>query len=177
MKARFLIPFAFFIGLAVLLGIGLTLNPRDVPSVLINEQAPGFDLPDLFDPEKRVSSESMKGKVWLLNVWGTWCPECWREHAFLNNLAKNEGVTLVGIDWRDEREEAKAFLAKKGNPFVAVGFDPDSEAIMDWGVYGAPETFVIDKQGMIRKKHTGPLYQQIWNDEFKPLLKQLEAES
>ncbi|MCW8891468.1 MAG: DsbE family thiol:disulfide interchange protein, partial [Sedimenticola sp.] len=75
------------------------------------------------------------------------------------------------------REEAKAFLAKKGNPFVAVGFDPDSEAIMDWGVYGAPETFVIDKQGMIRKKHTGPLYQQIWNDEFKPLLKQLEAES
>ncbi|MCW8891027.1 MAG: redoxin family protein, partial [Sedimenticola sp.] len=86
MKARFLIPFAFFIGLAVLLGIGLTLNPRDVPSVLINEKAPGFDLPDLFDPEKRVSSESMKGKVWLMNVWGTWCPECWREHAFLNNL-------------------------------------------------------------------------------------------
>ncbi|MCW8945148.1 MAG: DsbE family thiol:disulfide interchange protein, partial [Sedimenticola sp.] len=124
-----------------------------------------------------VSSESMKGKVWLLNVWGTWCPECWREHAFLNNLAKNEGVTLVGIDWRDEREEAKAFLAKKGNPFVAVGYDPESEAIMDWGVYGAPETFVIDKQGMIRKKHTGPLYQQIWTDEFKPLLKQLEAES
>jgi cytochrome c biogenesis protein CcmG/thiol:disulfide interchange protein DsbE len=146
MKARFLMPLVIFLGLAALLGVGLTLNPRDVPSVLIN-------------------------------VWGTWCPECWKEHAFLNRLSKEEGVTLVGIDWRDEREEAKAFLAKKGNPFVAVGFDPESEAIMDWGVYGAPETFVIDKQGMIRKKHTGPLYPQIWESEFKPLLKQLEAES
>lgn len=177
MKARFLIPLGIFLVLVLLLGIGLTLNPRDVPSVLINEPAPTFNLPDLFDPEKTVSSDSMKGKVWLLNVWGTWCPECWREHEFLKHLAKNEGVTIIGIDWRDERAEAQSFLATKGNPFAAVGFDPDSEAIMDWGVYGAPETFVIDKQGMIRKKHTGPLYQKVWVDEIKPLLQQLEGES
>lgn len=177
MKARFLIPLGVFLVLVVLLGIGLTLNPRDVPSVLINEPAPAFDLPDLYDPEKRVSSDAMKGKVWLLNVWGTWCPECWREHEFLIHLAKNEGVTIIGIDWRDERDQAQSFLDRKGNPFAAVGFDPDSEAIMDWGVYGAPETFVIDKQGMIRKKHTGPLYQQVWDAEIKPLLQQLEGES
>ncbi|WP_428605376.1 DsbE family thiol:disulfide interchange protein [Sedimenticola sp.] len=177
MKARFLIPFGIFLALALLLGIGLTLNPRDVPSVLINEPAPTFSLPDLFDPDKRVNSETMQGKVWLLNVWGTWCPECWREHDFLKQIAKKEGVTLIGIDWRDERSEALSFLSKKGNPFTAVGFDPDSEAIMDWGVYGAPETFVIDKKGMIRKKHTGPLFREIWESEFKPLLKQLEAES
>lgn len=177
MKARFLIPLGIFLALALLLGIGLTLNPRDVPSVLINEKAPAFNLPDLFDLEKRVNSESMQGKVWLMNVWGTWCPECWREHEFLNHLAKDEGVTFIGINWRDDRDEALSFLANKGNPFAAVGFDPESEAIMDWGVYGAPETFVIDKRGMIRKKHTGPLYQQVWEDEFRPLLQQLEGES
>ena len=177
MKARFLIPLGIFLALALLLGIGLTLNPRDVPSVLINEKAPTFNLPDLFDPDKIVSTDTLKGKVWLLNIWGTWCPECWREHEFLNHISKTDGVTLIGINWRDDREDAKDFLAKKGNPFTAVGFDPESDAIMDWGVYGAPETFVIDKQGMIRKKHTGPLYQQIWNDEFKPLLKQLESDS
>ncbi len=177
MKARFLIPLGIFLALVALLGIGLKLNPRDVPSVLINEPAPGFTLPDLFEPEKTVSSDTMKGQVWLLNVWGTWCPECWREHEFLLHLAKNEGVTIIGIDWRDERAEALNFLNRKGNPFAAVGFDPESEAIMDWGVYGAPETFVIDKQGMIRKKHTGPLYQKVWDEEFKPLLQQLEGES
>jgi cytochrome c biogenesis protein CcmG/thiol:disulfide interchange protein DsbE len=177
MKARFLIPLGIFLALALLLGIGLTLNPRDVPSVLINEKAPTFNLPDLFDLEKRVNSQDMQGKVWLMNVWGTWCPECWREHEFLNHLAKDQGVTFIGINWRDDRDEALSFLTSKGNPFAAVGFDPESEAIMDWGVYGAPETFVIDKQGLIRKKHTGPLYQQVWDKEFRPLLQQLEDES
>lgn len=176
MKARFFIPLGIFLVLAALLGVGLTLNPKEVPSVLIDEQSPEFSLADLFDPSKRVTSEAMKGKVWMINFWGTWCPECWREHAFLNYLAKQEGVKIVGVDWRDDIEEAKAFLKKKGNPFVAVGIDPESDTVMDWGVYGAPETFVIDKRGMIRKKHTGPLYKEIWLAEFKPLLQQLEAE-
>jgi len=176
MKARFLIPLGIFLVLAVLLGYGLSQDPRDVPSVLINEPAPEFTLPDLFDEQKTVSSEAMRGRVWLLNVWGTWCPECWKEHDFLNYLAQ-QGVPIVGIDWRDERAEAVSYLQKKGNPFLFVGFDPDSSAIMDWGVYGAPETFVIDKKGMIRKKHKGGLYPKVWEEEFVPLLKQLEAES
>ncbi|MEJ1402746.1 MAG: redoxin family protein, partial [Candidatus Sedimenticola sp. (ex Thyasira tokunagai)] len=118
MKARFLIPLGIFILLVILLGVGLTLNPRDVPSVLINKKAPEFSLTDLYDPSKRVDSSMMKGKVWLLNVWGTWCPECWKEHAFLVYL-KSQGVPIIGIDWRDDTEEAKAMLQEKGDPFIA----------------------------------------------------------
>ncbi|MES9883769.1 MAG: DsbE family thiol:disulfide interchange protein [Sedimenticola sp.] len=175
MKARFLIPLGIFMLLVVLLGFGLTLNPRDVPSVLIDKKAPEFSLVDLYDSSKTVDSSMMKGKVWLLNVWGTWCPECWKEHAFLVYL-KSQGIPIIGIDWRDDTEEAKAMLDEKGDPFIAVGIDPESQAVMDWGVYGAPETFVIDKKGMIRKKHTGALTPAVWRDIFQPLLATLEAE-
>jgi len=174
MKARFLIPLGVFLALVVLLGVGLTLDPRDVPSVLIDKKASEFSLRDLFDPEKKVESSSMKGQVWLVNVWGTWCPECWREHDFLMYLAKQEKVPIVGIDWRDDDAEAKKFLQEKGNPFIAVGVDPESNAIMDLGVYGAPETFLIDKQGVIRKKHKGAMTLQVWREEFKPLIDKLE---
>ncbi|MCB1863455.1 MAG: DsbE family thiol:disulfide interchange protein [Chromatiaceae bacterium] len=174
MKARFLVPLGVFLVLVVLLGVGLTLDPRDVPSVLIDKKASEFSLRDLFDPDKTVDSASMKGKVWLVNVWGTWCPECWREHEFLLYLAKQERVPIVGIDWRDDDAEAKKFLQEKGNPFIAVGVDPQSDAVMDLGVYGAPETFLIDKQGVIRKKHKGAMTLQVWRDEFKPLIEKLE---
>lgn len=175
MKARFLIPLGIFVVLVIFLGVGLTLNPRDVPSVLINKKAPDFTLPSLFDESQTVSSETMKGKVWLLNVWGTWCPECWREHDFLIYL-KNQGVPIVGIDWRDNSAEARQMLAAKGNPFIAVGIDPDSQAIMDWGVYGAPETFLIDKKGFIRWKYAGGIHSELWRNELKPLMDQLEGE-
>jgi len=174
MKARFLVPLGVFLALVVLLGVGLTLNPRDVPSVLIDKKASEFSLPDLHDPSKTVDSASMKGKVWLVNVWGTWCPECWREHDFLMYLAKQEKVPIIGIDWRDDDAEAIKFLQDKGNPFIAVGVDPESNAIMDLGVYGAPETFLIDKQGFIRKKHKGAMTLQVWRDDFKPLIDELE---
>ena len=174
MKARFLIPLGVFLGLVVLLGVGLTLDPRDVPSVLIDKKASEFSLPDLFDSGKRVDSATMKGQVWLVNVWGTWCPECWREHDFLLYLAKQEKVPIIGIDWRDEDAEAINFLREKGNPFLAVGIDPESKAVMDLGVYGAPETFLLDKQGVIRKKHKGAMTPQVWREEFKPLIEKLE---
>ncbi|MCP3868768.1 MAG: DsbE family thiol:disulfide interchange protein [Gammaproteobacteria bacterium] len=176
MKARYLIPLGIFILLAVFLGIGLTLNPREVPSVLIDKPAPRFTLPDLMDPERKVSSASYSGEVWLLNVWGTWCPECWKEHSFLMHLAHNEGLKIVGIDWRDDRAEAIKMLREQGNPFVAVGFDPDSSAIMDWGVYGAPETFLIDKAGNIRWKHTGALTPILWQEQLQPLVMQLKGQ-
>jgi cytochrome c biogenesis protein CcmG/thiol:disulfide interchange protein DsbE len=165
----------FFVVLA-LLYVGLGLNPRDVPSVLINKKAPEISLPDLFDPEKRVNSSTMQGKVWLLNVWGTWCPECWREHAYLNHLAQEEGVPIVGIAWRDDRDAAKQMLARKGNPFIMVGFDADSRAVMDFGVYGAPETFLIDKKGFIRWKYTGSLNAEVWSGQLQPLYLELQGE-
>lgn len=174
MKARFFIPLGIFLVLVGLLYAGLGLNPRDVPSVLIDTKAPEFSLPDLFDPEKTVDSKSMQGKVWLLNVWGTWCPECWREHEYLIHLAENEGVPIVGIDWRDDAEDARKFLQRKGNPFIAVGIDPESKAIMNFGVYGAPETFLIDRQGFIRLKHTGAMTPEVWSELFKPKIQGLE---
>lgn len=176
MKVRFLFPLGIFLVMAVFLGIGLTLNPRDVPSVLIDEKAPELLLPDLFDSTKTVDSKDYLGKVWMLNIWGTWCPECWREHDFLNQLAEKENIRIIGINWRDDPDEAKEFLKSKGNPFAAVGADPNSEAVMNWGVYGAPETFIIDKKGFIRKKYTGPLYGGVWETEFRPLIAQLEKE-
>ncbi len=176
MKLRHLMPLLIFFVVLALLYVGLSLNPRDVPSVLINKKAPEISLPDLFDPDKTVSSASMKGKVWLLNIWGTWCPECWREHPFLNRLAREEGIPIFGIDWRDERDAAKQMLSRKGNPFVMVGFDADSQAVMNLGVYGAPETFLIDKKGFIRWKHTGALNADVWRDQLQPLFIKLQGE-
>lgn len=143
-------------------------NPREVPTQFIGRSAPAFALPDLFDPSRTVSTADMAGRVWLLNVWGTWCPECWKEHEYLVHLAKREGVPIVGINWRDDAAEAKAMLARLGNPFYAIGFDPNSDAVIDWGVYGAPETFLIDGEGVVREKHTGALNPQVWNEKFKP---------
>ena len=167
---RTLIPLIVFLVIVGFLWKGLSLNPRDVPSVLIEKAAPEIVLPDLFDPSKQVRSTDLKGEVWLLNVWGTWCPECWREHGFLMELAQRHGVKIMGIDWRDDAEDAKQMLAKEGNPFIAVGFDPESSAIMDWGVYGAPETFLIDQEGVIRWKHAGGLSAQLWEQELRPLM-------
>lgn len=170
---RYLLPLGGFLVIVAFLAAGLKLNPRDVPSVLIETKSPEIVLPDLFDSSKEVRSADLKGEVWLLNVWGTWCPECWREHGFLMQLAREEGVKILGIDWRDEAAEARQMLAQQGNPFIAVGFDPDSDAIMDWGVYGAPETFLVDKEGVIRWKHAGGLNRELWNTELKPLMLEL----
>jgi cytochrome c biogenesis protein CcmG, thiol:disulfide interchange protein DsbE len=180
MKARYLVPFGIFMTIMAIFVLGLhkmSEDPnftRNVPSVLIGKPAPDILLPDLFDQSKMVDTSSLKGKVWVLNVWATWCPECWREHDFLMHLAKREGVTFFGIDWRDDPDAARKFLKDKGNPFVAVGFDPESRSIMNWGVYGAPETFVIDKQGIVRWKKAGAMTRQVWESELKPLIQKLE---
>ncbi len=165
------IPLAIFLALAGLffyvlqqMGEG-EYNPRDIPTEFIGRSAPAFTLSSLFDANEQVRSEDYKGRPWLLNVWGTWCPECWREHPYLLTL-KARGIPIVGIDWRDTREEGKAMLQQNGNPFVAVGFDPDSQMAIDWGVYGAPETFLIDAEGVIRAKHKGALNEQSWQEKF-----------
>ena len=171
---RAAIPLAIFLALAGLFWYVLgkmnegEYNPRDVPTQFIGRPAPPSSLPDLFDPTRQVTSAEMAGRVWLLNVWGTWCPECWKEHEYLLHLAKNENVPIIGIDWRDDANEAKAMLARLGNPFHRLGFDAHSNAAIDWGVYGAPETFLIDAEGVVREKHTGALTPQVWNSKFKP---------
>ena len=167
-----LLPLIFFLGMAALFYFVLNkmnqgeYNPRDIPTEFIGRTAPEFSLPDLFNEATMISPSDMKGQTWLLNVWGTWCPECWREHDFLVQLGKYEGIPIIGLNWRDEKAAAKDFLAKKGNPFIGVPFDPNSKAVIDWGVYGAPETFLIDAEGVIRVKHKGPLSRSSWNEKF-----------
>ena len=140
-------------------------NPRDIPTEFIGKPVPAFDLPNLLDATDRVSPADYKGQVWLLNVWGTWCAECWREHENLIALSRR-GVPIVGINWRDDADEAKTMLRENGNPFKEVGFDPKSDAVIDLGVYGAPETFLVDENGMIREKHKGALNAQAWQSKF-----------
>lgn len=170
--SRAAVPLVLFLALAGLFWYVLgkmnegEYNPRNVPTQFIGRAAPAFTLPDLFDPAQTVSTKDMAGQVWLLNVWGTWCPECWKEHGYLVRLAQRK-VPIVGINWRDDADEAKAMLSRHGNPFIKVGFDPASDAVIEWGVYGAPETFLIDAQGVVRVKHTGAMTPQVWNEKFK----------
>lgn len=165
-------PIVIFIIVASLLLYMLTLmnqgdyNPRDIPTEFIGKAAPEFNLPDLVNPEQTVSSSALKGQVWLLNVWATWCRECWREHDYLVKLAEQRNINIIGLNWRDERSEAIKMINQLGNPFSQIAFDPNSEAVIDWGVYGAPETFLIDKDGIVREKHKGALNETVWQTKF-----------
>ena len=176
MKARYLIPLGLFVVLVVFLAIGLRLDPRTVPSPFIGKPAPAFALPDLTDPSAVVSPADMKGRAWVMNVWAAWCPECWREHDYLIRLSR-QGVAIVGLNWKDEPEDARSMLRRLGNPFVMVADDRDGTAGIDWGVYGAPETFLIDSEGIIRYKHVGALTPEVWEEDFGPRLRELEGES
>ena len=163
--SRFLVPIGFVI-LMVLLYAGLSLNPRVIPSEFIGRTAPEINVADLYNESEIVKTSDMKGKVWLFNIWGTWCPECWREHNYLMELGRR-GIPIVGLNWRDDRQEAKAMLVKMGNPFVKIGFDKDSSVAINWGVYGAPETFVINAEGIVVEKHTGGVTPAVWQQKFK----------
>ena len=175
MKARFLVPLLLFGVITVFLALGLKLDPREVPSPLIGKSAPGFSLPSLDDPQKMVSNEDFKGQVWIFNVWATWCVSCRAEHETLVNLNNQIDVPIVGLDWKDETAAAQQWLQSLGNPYEAVAFDASGRTAIDWGVYGAPETYVIDQQGIIRYKHTGPLDDEILRDKILPLVKELGA--
>ena len=141
-------------------------DPRDIPTEFIGKQVPAFDLPNLLDDADRVKAADYKGKPWLLNIWGTWCAQCWVEHDYLVFLSR-QGIPIIGINWRDDAGDAKAMLTQKGNPFAEVGFDPKSDAVIDLGVYGAPETFLVDADGIIRVKHKGAMAPQVWEEKFQ----------
>lgn len=173
---RYLIPLGLFIVLVVFLSIGLNLDPREVPSPLIDKPAPAFSLPALDQPQQQVSPANLKGKVWLLNVWASWCVSCRAEHPVLNALAQTGEVTLIGLNYKDTLADAKQWLQQRGNPYSVIAFDQDGRAGIDWGVYGVPETFVIDKQGVIRYKFTGPVTRQAVQDIILPLVRKLNKE-
>ena len=170
---RFLLPLFAFLALAGLLYKGLSLDPKKVPSPLIDKLAPAFSLPQLQAPEKLLTQDNFKNQVSLLNVWATWCVSCRQEHPVLMQLAKT-GIPIYGLDYKDSRPDAKRWLLRFGNPYQANAFDADGRVGINWGVYGTPETFVIDKQGVIRHKHIGPLTADVINRELLPLIKQLQ---
>ncbi len=171
---QFFLPLAIFFTLVWFLYQGLFLNPREVPSALINKPAPAFSLAKLHAPDQKFSPAEMKGKVWLLNVWGSWCVSCRYEHPFLNDLAKQNVVPVVGFNWKDDPAAAKAWLVKYGDPYQLSVSDLDGRVAINWGVYGAPETFVIDKAGMIRYKHTGPIDATVLAEKLLPLIRDLQ---
>jgi cytochrome c biogenesis protein CcmG, thiol:disulfide interchange protein DsbE len=174
MKAKFLIPLVLFIVLVVFLAVGLSRDPHEVPSPLIGKPAPSFNLPQLADPSKNFSPESMKGQVWVLNVWASWCVACREEHPVLVELGKLNVAPIVGLDYKDKRDDALAMLARQGDPYVLSVSDVNGRVGIDYGVYGVPETYVIDKAGIIRFKHIGPITMKLLNQKMIPLLGQLQ---
>lgn len=171
---RFILPFVIFVILAVFLFVGLNLDPREVPSPLVGKAAPAFVLPQLNEPGKQFSPNEMKGKVWLLNVWASWCVSCQEEHPVLIELSKLNIVPVYGLDYKDKREAALGVLQGRGDPYVLVATDADGRVGIDYGVYGVPETYVIDKQGVIQYKQIGPVTPQNLKDKILPLVAELE---
>lgn len=190
---RFLWPLIGFVVLVILLAVGLNLDPRDVPSPLVGKPAPMFSLQKVSAPEQTFSPRDMLGKVWLLNVWSTWCVSCRQEHPVLIDMAKNNTVTLVGLNYKEVRgdggldadkiapdvekqmaiKRANAWLSKHGDPYILSVLDLDGRVGIDYGVYGVPETYIIDKAGLIRMKHTGPISPDAFSGKILPLVAEL----
>ena len=171
---KFLIPLALFLGLVIFLAIGLNRNPREIPSPLINKPAPAFSLHTL-EGDAMFSPADMRGKVWIFNVWATWCVACREEHPLLLEFSREALVPLIGLDYKDQRAEAVAWLSRFGNPYAAAIMDVSGSTGIDYGVYGVPETFLIDKEGVIRYKRIGPLTREALRNEVLPLLKKLDG--
>ena len=174
MKAKFLIPLVLFVVLVVFLAIGLNRDPHEVPSPLINKPAPAFDIAQLEEANKTFSPASMKGQVWILNVWASWCVACREEHPVLVELAKSQIAPVIGLDYKDKRDDALAMLSRQGNPYTLSAFDGNGRVGIDYGVYGVPETYIIDKAGVIRFKHIGPITTELLNQKIYPLVSELK---
>ena len=171
---RWSLPFLVFAALAVFLYTGLFRDPREVPSPLIGKPAPAFALRDLHEPGRTFGTTDMRGQVWLLNVWASWCESCRIEHPLLVDLARQKIVPIVGLDYKDQDDLGKKWLADRGNPYSVSIVDGDGRVGIDWGVYGVPETYLIDAQGVIRYKQIGPLTPQILEGKLLPLARSLK---
>lgn len=174
---RYLLPLAGFVVMVGFLLVGLGLNPRLIPSPLIDKPVPAFTLPRLEDPGRQVSQAALEGEVSLVNVWASWCVSCRQEHPVLMQLAQEHGIPIHGINYKDRRSDALEYLRHGGNPFRWNGHDLDGRVGIDWGVYGTPETFVVDRQGRIRHKHTGPISPRQASEELLPVIERLRGET
>ena len=174
MKAKFLVPLLLFLLLAGFLGYGLKLNPRELPSPLIDKPAPAFSLPQLSAPDSVIANADLRGQVWLLNVWASWCVACRQEHPVLNEFARQKLVPLIGLNYKDTAPDANGWLREHGNPYNTSLVDADGRVGIDFGVYGVPETFLIDKQGVIRYKHIGPITWEALRDVLLPKIAELQ---
>lgn len=175
MRPGLLVPLAVFTLLMAFLLVGLFRNPTEVPSPLIGKVAPDFDLPRLSDPRTTFSNREMAGKVWLLNVWASWCVSCRAEHPLLVQLARENIVPIYGLNYKDRRDDALDWLRTFGDPYVASAHDLDGRVGMDYGVYGVPETYVIDAQGVIRYKQIGPITPDVLQARILPLVRELQG--
>ena len=171
--SKYLWPLGIFLVLVVFLGIGLTLDPHEVPSPLVGKAAPAFELPQLHEPVRKFSPAEMKGRVWLLNVWASWCVSCRDEHPVLVELARTKMVPIYGLDYKDPREDALRWLKQFGDPYDMSVADVDGRIGIEYGVYGVPETYVIDKAGIIRFKQIGPVNREVLQKTILPLVAEL----
>jgi cytochrome c biogenesis protein CcmG, thiol:disulfide interchange protein DsbE len=172
---KYFLPLAVLVVVVGFLGFGLKLDPREVPSPLIGKAAPPFSLPVLQTPAKTVSNTDLKGQVWMLNVWASWCVSCREEHPVLVELAKRNIVPIIGLNYKDQSDDARAWLKQFGNPYVMSLVDAKGNIGIDYGVYGVPETYLIDRDGVIRYKKIGPVTPDTVREKILPLVKQLKG--
>jgi cytochrome c biogenesis protein CcmG, thiol:disulfide interchange protein DsbE len=177
-KLKFALPLIGFVALCGVLFVGLGLNPREIPSALIGKPAPAFALPVLGDESKKLTPANWSGKVWVLNVWASWCVSCKDEHPLFVELARQGAIKhFVGLNYKDKSDAAKKWLTELGNPYAISIVDADGRTGIDWGVYGVPETFVMDKKGVVRYKHVGPISRKAWDEKVAPMIAALEKEA
>ena len=172
---KFLIPIGLFALLGLLLAYGLKLDPRRIPSPLVDKPLPAFSLPTLDNPKRTLANSDFAGKVVLINVWASWCVACKQEHPVLLSLARDKQVPIIGLNYKDRHEDAVQMLKAEGSPYDEILVDADGRAGIDWGVYGVPESFVVDKQGIIRYKQIGPITPEAWDKTLLPLIQKLSA--
>ncbi|MFN3214389.1 MAG: DsbE family thiol:disulfide interchange protein [Henriciella sp.] len=177
MKLSHLLPVGLFGVLVIFLAIGLTRDPSVIPTEMIDREMPAFELPELRDEAVMVSQTDLVGGITLVNVFGSWCVACLQEHPTLMQLSRDQTVRIVGINWRDDRVDALAWLVKHGDPYQAIVFDAESELVIEIGVTGAPETFVLDPAGRIRYKQIGPITPEVWTKTIRPVIDAIEAEA
>ena len=174
--SRYLAPLIMIVIMFPIFIIGLSRDPSEVPSPLLNKQAPKFELPSLKDPARMVGSADYAGQMTLINVWATWCVGCRQEHDYLLKLASEMDIPIYGLNWRDHRGDALAWLRDLGDPYVASAFDEDGRIGIDWGVYGAPETFLISSNGIVLYKHISPLSEAVWVRKFLPIIRAMKED-